>query len=197
MNGVPVDSEISGELMKGSAARVSCSYCGDFDFGELGAMMLGAALDAFRSPASWFVPAFRRLAPTPFSPTVSRVVLVSPEPQVGRIDAGRIVAMVKDAQAFRDRAEVMLPGEAMGGGALAFPSEHPVSLIVRGSCPRPTLFGASLVNLRPEAPDIRSVVRDGCGRIITHREAFLSGVTPPAARTVRGQTAAFQFGTAG
>lgn len=69
--------------------------------------------------------------------------------QVLRPDAGRIVAMMQDAQSDRDRAVVEFPRETVGTDGVSTNPELPVAESVPAALPFPTAF-VGTVHLRPE-----------------------------------------------
>jgi hypothetical protein len=95
------------------------------------------------------------MARSPLGRTIAHVVSFSPQKQMGRIDADRIVASVQHANFSGYRAVVDFVRNAVSK-ALAVPPvdlllKHAVSLVVFDGEPQPALVWSSLIDLRPKA----------------------------------------------
>lgn len=77
---------------------------------------------------------------------VTRVVGVGSKPQMGRINARRIIAAMKNPQPFGDRAIVQIPRKAVGA---AHGLEAAIAVPVSAASPLPALFRLS--NFIPKA----------------------------------------------
>lgn len=134
-DGAFVDSELGGDLGV-SHTRRHCSDLRDSIFGQAGEAI--CATGPTLKP--WHTPAFNRIA---------RVVLDRPCVEVFRSHARRIVAMVADKAALRNRAEVEFVRETMGICVSAIDRQASVALADGVPCPQPALVG--FVNGCPEA----------------------------------------------
>lgn len=96
----------------------------------------------------------RRLPASPSTLAVFGVVLRAANPQMSRIDAGRIVASVEYLATRWDGANQPLIGEAVSANRAARrgdKDENAVSEVVAGSNPLPAVVIVTLLNFRPEA----------------------------------------------
>lgn len=86
---------------------------------------------------------------SPFLSRVALVVGIRPKKQMARVYAGRVVALVKNEQALRYRADVKHPRKAMRQPNVnARNPETPVPIGIGGSRPQPASVG--FVNVFPE-----------------------------------------------
>lgn len=83
--------------------------------------------------------------------SILRVIGLSTEEQMGRIHAGRIIAAVKDSNAFRDRPVSQGPCEPVGKNHAVFPRMYSaISRFRNPASPRPALAFDHL-DLRPKS----------------------------------------------
>ena len=112
---------------------------------------------------------------SPFPVSVSGVVGRGSKPEMIHADAGRVVAMVKNHHADRNRAMRQRPCEAMRTGVFSrIQGMRAVSIPVYRTSPHPTSVG--LINFRPESLLRGDSDKASTVRIMRHREPILSGV---------------------
>jgi hypothetical protein len=90
----------------------------------------------------------------PLGPAVPLVVQRSPDEEVIRVDARRVVALVARDHAFGDGAAQKLPSEAVGADGLILEPKLPVAQRHARTGPHPAATGRGLVHLGPEARNL-------------------------------------------
>lgn len=162
-------AEVVSDSVERSATSASGANCHDF-LGVQTSCTIGLAFGSTPSVAG-----------SPLSRHVGGVVGASARPQVGGIAARRIVAAVEGALTGGEKAVGHLIGHAMSEARAARTGGRAdaVSLLIRGSKPRPTgIRTAAAVNLLPKA-------RGEWGRVSGHRSLLLRCRAGGVCRTAR------------
>jgi hypothetical protein len=70
---------------------------------------------------------------------------------MGRIDARRIIASMKNAQPVMDRAVMQLPGEAVNSKIVSGKIKVTITVTVSSSDPQPAFIGSATIYVCPKA----------------------------------------------
>lgn len=117
---------------------------------DLSNLVVGELRRNVRHSARGTVPALLR--------HIGHVVLVGSGPEVGRIHAWRIVAMVENVHPFRDCAVGDFPCDPVGFFGPPAGVESSVSVLSFGRGPEPALGGAATIDLGPKSGDRARIV---------------------------------------
>lgn len=128
-----------------SAANLPLRYTGDVVTAEGQDLIVSkAGVGVFRSSGAGMIAA-------PFRFLVDHVFSMRSEKKVRGVNAGRVVASMKDVGSARDEAISLFISEAMRQSFMAMPRKHAIALIVFVGRPVPTLMRGTATDLTPKS----------------------------------------------